>query len=128
MDIVFLKNDILRKRGDQGMDKTFIRERITELRMEKGVSEYQMSYDLGRNKNYIGTIVSGRSMPSVSGLFDIMEYFDMTPAQFFDKNESPFIRQSMQYMRQLSQEDIVLLFGIIQLFYQKQTNGSFDIP
>lgn len=109
------------------MDKTFIRERITELRMEKGVSEYQMSYDLGQNKNYIGTIVSGRSMPSVSGLFDIMEYFDMTPAQFFDKYESPLIRQSMQYMRQLSQADIALLFGIIRLFHQKQANGSFDL-
>lgn len=108
------------------MDKTFIRERITELRMEKGVSEYQMSYDLGRNKNYIGTITSGRSMPSVSGLFDIMEYFEMTPAQFFAKDESPLIRKSIQYMRQLSKEDIILLFGIIQLFYQKHTNGSFD--
>ena len=126
MDIVLLKSDILEKRGEQKMDKTFIRERITELRMEKGVSEYQMSYDLGRNKNYIGTITSGRSMPSVSGLFDIMEYFEMTPVQFFEEGESPLIRKSMQYMRQLSQEDTRLLFGIIQLFYQRQANGSSD--
>jgi len=65
-------------------------------------------------------------MPSVSGLFDIMEYFEMTPVQFFEEGESPLIRKSMQYMRQLSQEDTRLLFGIIQLFYQRQTNGSFD--
>ena len=25
----------------------FVRERITQLRLKKGVSEYQMSYDLG---------------------------------------------------------------------------------
>ena len=29
------------------MDIEFIRERITQLRLQKGVSEYKMSYDLG---------------------------------------------------------------------------------
>lgn len=29
------------------MDATFVRERITQLRLQKGVSEYKMSYDLG---------------------------------------------------------------------------------
>ena len=52
--------------------------------IKKGVSEYQMSYDLGRNKNYVRAITSGRSLPSVKGLFDIIEYFDMTPSEFFD--------------------------------------------
>ena len=32
------------------MDEEFIRNRITELRLKKGVSEYQMSMDLGQNK------------------------------------------------------------------------------
>jgi len=32
------------------MSEVFIRERITELRVLKGVSEYQMSYDLGRSR------------------------------------------------------------------------------
>ena len=40
------------------MYEEFIRNRITELRMKKGVSEYKMSYDLGHNKNYIRTITS----------------------------------------------------------------------
>ena len=29
------------------MQEDFVRERITQLRLKKGVSEYQMSYDLG---------------------------------------------------------------------------------
>ena len=62
------------------MENTFIRERITELRLKKGVSEYQMSYALGHNKNYIRAITSGRSLPSVEGLFAIIDYFEMTPA------------------------------------------------
>ena len=32
------------------MTEEFIRNRITELRLRKGVSEYQMSYDLGHSR------------------------------------------------------------------------------
>ncbi|NBJ74972.1 transcriptional regulator, partial [Neglecta sp. X4] len=35
------------------MKAKYIGERITELRLKMEVSEYQMSYDLGHNKNYI---------------------------------------------------------------------------
>lgn len=66
------------------MNVSFIGERITELRLKKGVSEYQMSYDLGHNKNYVRAITSGRSLPSVQGLFEIIEYFDMSPSEFFE--------------------------------------------
>lgn len=40
------------------MDAAFVRERITKLRMQKGVSEYQMSYDLGHSRGYINNISS----------------------------------------------------------------------
>lgn len=45
------------------MEKKFIGDRITELRIKKNVSEYQMSLDLGKNKSYIQSISSGRSLP-----------------------------------------------------------------
>lgn len=35
------------------MNEQFVRNRITELRLKKDVSEYQMSLDLGKNKSYI---------------------------------------------------------------------------
>lgn len=35
------------------MDEEFIRNRITELRLKKGASEYQMSLALGQNRSYI---------------------------------------------------------------------------
>ena len=34
------------------MDEKFVRDRITQLRLRKGVSEYQMSYDLGHSRGY----------------------------------------------------------------------------
>ena len=53
------------------MNEKFIADRITELRLKKNVSEYQMSLDLGRNKTYIQSITSGRNLPKMSHFFDI---------------------------------------------------------
>lgn len=39
----------------------FIRERITRLRLERNLSEYQLSYELGQSKGYIQSITSGRA-------------------------------------------------------------------
>ena len=69
------------------MDEAFIRSRITELRLKKGVSEYQMSLDLGQNRSYIQAISSGRALPSMKQFLNICEYFEITPLQFFDSEE-----------------------------------------
>ena len=42
--------------------KEFVRHRITELRLKTGISEYQMSLELGQNKSYIQSISSGKAM------------------------------------------------------------------
>ena len=68
------------------MDEKFISERITELRLKKDVSEYQMSLDLGKNKSYIQNISSGRSLPSMSQFYEICRYFEITPQEFFDED------------------------------------------
>lgn len=66
------------------MNADFVRERITQLRLEKGVSEYQMSYDLGRSRGYIYNISSGKSLPPMREFLQICDYFSITPAQFFE--------------------------------------------
>ena len=45
------------------VDANFIRNRITQLRLQKGVSEYQMGYDLGHSRSYVYNISSGKSLP-----------------------------------------------------------------
>ena len=64
------------------MDTSFVRERITQLRMAKGISEYQMSYDLGHSRGYINNITSGKSLPSLTELFAICDYFEITLPNF----------------------------------------------
>ncbi len=63
--------------------EAFVRERITQLREQKGVSEHRMSLELGKSGSYIRSITNGLALPSLRELFNIMDYFDLTPALFF---------------------------------------------
>lgn len=66
------------------IDNNFIRERITQLRLQKNVSEREMSLDMGRGHAYIHNIVSGASLPTMESFLDICEYLCVTPMEFFD--------------------------------------------
>lgn len=71
------------------MFETYVRNRITELRLQKGVSEYQMCLDLGHGKNYIRSLTSGRALPSLSELPYICEYLGVYVQAFFDDSSYP---------------------------------------
>lgn len=58
--------------------------RLAQLREKKGVSARDMSLSIGQNPGYINNIESGKSMPSLSGIFYICEYLGITPSDFFD--------------------------------------------
>ena len=70
------------------MQEDFVRERITQLRIKKGISEYQMSYDLGHSRGYVYNISSGKALPPLKEFFAICDYFEITPQQFFDEKTS----------------------------------------
>lgn len=93
----------------------FVRERITQLRLKKGVSEYQMSYDLGHSRGYVYNISSGKALPPLKEFFSICEYFNLTPQQFFDEstNSPELIQQAVEGLKQLGEEDLLLLLKLI---------------
>ena len=97
------------------MDEEYIRNRITELRLKKNVSEYQMSLDLGQNRSYVQAISSGRAMPSMSQFLNICNYFDITPLQFFDSEaiNPQLLHKAMEGMRKLKDDDLIMLIGFI---------------
>lgn len=65
-------------------------ERLTQLRIEKGVSARDMSLSLGQSESYINKIENRRTMPSMTGFFYICEYLGIEPQEFFDmKTISP---------------------------------------
>lgn len=104
------------------MDGTFIRNRITELRLKKGVSEYQMSYDLGHSRSYIYNISSGKSLPPMAEFLEICNYFGITPSQFFDDStENPALLQSaIDELRKLNDDDMMLIIGHIRRLTKEQ--------
>ncbi|MBO4484799.1 MAG: helix-turn-helix transcriptional regulator [Lachnospiraceae bacterium] len=65
------------------MQKGFLAERITKLRLGRGVSEAKMSTDLGRGRSYINRITTGRGFPGYPELLLICRYFEMSPEDFF---------------------------------------------
>ena len=97
------------------MDETFIRNRITELRLKSGISEYLLSLDLGQNRSYIQAISSGRALPSMKQFLNICEYFEITPLQFFDTSESnpQLVKKALDGIRTLSDDDLIMLLGLI---------------
>lgn len=98
------------------MRDEFIKERITQLRLQKGVSEYQMSYDLGHSRGYIYNISSGKALPPLREFLAICDYFEITPQEFFDVSvEKPILLNKIAAgARQLSQEDQQLILAMIE--------------
>lgn len=74
----------------------WVSKRISQLRVQKGVSARDMSLSLGQSESYINKIENRRTMPSLTGFFYICEYLGMTPKEFFDPlNEDPAARKDL---------------------------------
>ena len=98
------------------MDENFVKERITHLRLKKGVSEYQMSYDLGHSRGYVYNISSGKALPPLKEFFAICDYFDITPEEFFHAaNVNPKLsREITELISQLNEDDLALTLANIK--------------
>ncbi len=98
------------------IDERWVRERITALRMKKGVSEYRMSYDLGHSRGYVQNISSGRSLPPMGEFLEICRYLDVTPQAFFDvEAEDPVqLQEACALLRRLEGEDLSLAVALLR--------------
>lgn len=94
----------------------FVRNRITQLRINKGLSEYQLSYELGHSRGYINNISSGKSLPSMNEFFSICDYFNITPAEFFDtKHSNPeLLSKAIGELQSLDDDDMLLILTLIK--------------
>lgn len=67
------------------MDKKFIAERYARIRLAHNISARKLSLELGQSSEYINQIETGKSMPSVEGLINFCEYFNIGIGEFFDQ-------------------------------------------
>lgn len=72
------------------MFKNEFADRLSKLRLEKGVSTRDMSLSLGQNPGYINNIENGKALPSMSVFFSICDFLNISPSEFLDiENDNP---------------------------------------
>lgn len=103
------------------MTAEFVRERITQLRLQKGVSEYKMSYDLGHSRGYINNISSGKALPSMTEFFAICDYFGISEIDFFNSNNSSpkLMQKTVEELERLDTDDLLLVQKMIERLLKK---------
>lgn len=89
--------------------------RLSKLRTTKSVSARDMSLSLGQNVNYINGIENGRAYPSMEGLFNICEYLNITPKEFFDDEvqQPERLRDLIADLRRLDAEQLAVVSAVV---------------
>ena len=100
----------------------YVREKITSLRLQKDISEYKLSFEIGKSKTYIQAVTSGKSMLSFEAFFDLCEYFNMTPEEFFTQYpaDSARLREVRHNLGELSEEDLILVERLVKRLKEKK--------
>ncbi len=96
--------------------------RLSQLRLQKGVSARDMSLSLGQSHAYINMIENGNMLPSLAAFFYICEYLDITPGTFFDDTiENPKeLEEIIANLKRLNYSQRRAVGIIIQEFCRKR--------
>ena len=60
------------------------RNRLMQLQNEYDVSSRALSTGIGSSSNYIQGVISGKSNPSLSKIFEICDFLEISPSDLFD--------------------------------------------
>ena len=103
------------------MNNAFVCERITSLRMKKGVSKYKNELQPRSQPGLYQQHLLWQEPASVTELFAICDYFGITPAEFFSEGvEDPKLsRELSELVSQLSCEDQRLIKRLAERLLQK---------
>lgn len=92
----------------------FFGDRITELRMKKGIAKVEMSLRLGKSKTYIWTIAAHKSYPQMTSFYDICEFLEVTPTEFFEPSASPENIELLKMFNSMTSEDKQVLMRLMK--------------
>ena len=103
------------------MDEKDFSLRFAKLREKKGVSARDMSLSIGHNPGYINNIESGKSMPSLTGIFYICDYLAITPSELFDlDSQNPnYLNSLICDLKQLDDKQLETVSCLIKYIIQK---------
>ncbi len=67
--------------------KNFISNRFAVIRNAHNISARKLSIEMGQSSEYINQIENGRKMPSLEGLFNFCDFFNISIGEFFDDTQ-----------------------------------------
>ena len=68
------------------MEREFVKKRYATIRNAHQLSARKLSFELGQSSEYINQIENGKMLPSIDGLLNFCNYFNITPSEFFDES------------------------------------------
>lgn len=98
------------------MYEEFTQERISHLRLQKGVTARDMSLSLGQNVTYINKIENKKALPSLQGLFAICDYLGITPQEFFDQGNAypSTLQELLAEATKLDYKSLTLVLALVR--------------
>lgn len=96
--------------------EVFIAERLAKLRQQKNISARDMSFSLGHGHGYINHIENQKAMPSIQGLCEICEFFNISIKEFFDDDteEPVLINRIVKEIKKLDAKALEKLLEFIE--------------
>ena len=104
----------VRLKGVGRLEREEFCRRLTQLRMNKGVSARDMSLSIGQSPNYIRGIEAGENYPSMATFFYICDYLEITPGEFFDTDSTNPTKASklLELAKSLPDDQLDLLIAL----------------
>lgn len=108
------------------MEEKDFAHRLAILRTKAGVSARDMSLSIGQNPGYINDIESGKSTPSLAGIFYICDFFKITPSEFFDMDsENPVtLKPLINKMKHLNDKQLETVTNLVDDLVKLNTQNK----
>lgn len=102
--------------------------RLTQARLEQGLSARELSFRIHKNAGYISSIECRKITPSINSIFDICTELNMTPLGLFDlnTNTSTLHYIILNQISELNNEELQIILSVIIKFKNanKKQNNS----
>ena len=105
----------------------FILDRITELRLKKGISEKQMSRDIRKNQSYLASMLKNKNLPSTKVLINICDSLGISRKDLFAQSyDNPvLVNKITREIKTLTDQELEILYEVVQ-YINNLRKGTVD--
>lgn len=102
------------------MDKNYIKDRYAKIRLAHDISARKLSMELGQSTEYINQIENGRCLPSVEGLLNFCDYFQISVGEFFEERFQYPVQYSkiIEELNQMDEQTVGKIYELLKLINQ----------